>query len=271
MNHMETTLTTPTTVTELFGDLNGRFDDDGLLAAALPEPGLTALGARQVLGRRVTDAVASALDLDLGDLLLDGWTGLRELRAAAARTRETPGEPEEVPLAEHEITSTHHPAVELYVHDALVATLTLELEVTFTLQAVIAEVRDGSLVGVRAGEVEITAKLAAGDHDLGERHATCPVGMIVQLGAGVPLVGATGRTRATPGTGSRGRTGPAGGWWRALLGAVVVLLVLAAGGVATRVLDPSGSTAATAPAPSTAPVPPTTTAPLTTAPATPTP
>jgi hypothetical protein len=226
-----TTPTPPMTVAALLGDVRLGLDDGGLLSTALAGRTLTP-GARRTLGREIADAVTTLLDIDLGDVVLDGWTGLRELRAAARRSRDTSGQPEEVPLATHQITSTHHPAVELHADGVTLGSLTFDLEISLELRGVMAVVRDGALIGVRGGEAEIAVSLARTGHVLAERRLTCPVGGLLHLGRGVPLVGSR-HGDDSPGKQSSG----VGRWRRAAhraMGVVTVILVLAAGGFAAR-------------------------------------
>lgn len=169
------------TVADLFGDLRRTLDEHGAVADALPHhPGVT---------RRAADALTGLLDIDLGALVLDGWTQYRELRDAARRSLDRPDEDEEVALVDHRISSTHQPSIELYVGDALVGTVVFDLEVYADLHGVDAVVRAGDLVGVRGGDVDVGARLSSQSRVIAERTASYRTGVLLPLATGVPLVG----------------------------------------------------------------------------------
>lgn len=169
------------TVADLFGDLRRTLDEHGAVADALPHhPGVT---------RRAADALTGLLDINLGALVLDGWTQYRELRDAARRSLDRPDEDEEVALVDHRISSTHQPSIELYVGDALVGTVVFDLEVYADLHGVDAVVRAGDLVGVRGGDVDVGARLSSQSRVIAERTASYRTGVLLPLATGVPLVG----------------------------------------------------------------------------------
>src|SRR5829696_2304536 len=69
--------------------------------------------ARSAIGAEVTRAVDALLDLDLGGLLLAGWTKHKTLARAADQTRAAPGTSAVVSLLEHTVSSTHRPRIDL--------------------------------------------------------------------------------------------------------------------------------------------------------------
>ncbi|MEU9234377.1 hypothetical protein [Streptomyces subrutilus] len=104
--------------------------------------------------------IAGFLDLDLVALVAGGWAKHTALRDAARRTRQYPGSEEVVALATHAITSAHHPAVDVLVDGAPVATVDVGLTVVFRITALVAAVRDARLIAVRAGDCAVEAKLS---------------------------------------------------------------------------------------------------------------
>jgi hypothetical protein len=204
--------TTPTTVAALLGadpgDPGGPVDPEETLRQALRQANVATSALSQVGGlgppafalfdQRVAEALTGTLAIEIGGLVLAGWAKYVELLAAARRTRETPGHPEDVVLVDHEITSTHQPAVEVIVDGSPVITLVFEVTVSLQLRGVIAVVQDGLLVALRCGDVVAGARLALWDHPLLEREVRCVVGALVRLGAGVPLGVPTQRTAQHP-------------------------------------------------------------------------
>jgi hypothetical protein len=171
----------------MFDDLEGKLIECRELRDALRHlEGLPAAGA--LLGKSVVEAAVGLLDINLGDLVLDGWIKHNELLAAGRRTQRAPAQPEDVVLAEHQITSTHHPSVEVYIDNQRVATLTFDLEVSLDLLGVVAVVSAGKLIAFRVGDATIRAELSMSGRVLVKRAMRCRIGALVPLGNGVALV-----------------------------------------------------------------------------------
>jgi hypothetical protein len=141
-------------------------------------------------------AVQGLLEIDLADVLLGGWRKWTVLTAAARRTRDRPGVTEVVSLAEHTLTSTSEPSVDLLVGEVRVATVHLELTVELTLQALAATVRGGRLVALTGGSCEVAVALSIEQRTVASRKARVPLPLVVRLGEGVALLPAAGRSRA---------------------------------------------------------------------------
>ena len=89
--------------------------------AVLEHPGLREMRSRLALRTTIawpaiSDAFAqalhSALDVKVLDVLGSGWTKLIQLQAYLDRERYPPNDLYLLPLAQHTITSVHHPGVE---------------------------------------------------------------------------------------------------------------------------------------------------------------
>ena len=128
------------------------------------------------------------LDLDLGELVVDGWCQFADLTAAAKRTAAAPGSVEVVDLATHSITWTHNPQIDVLVNDARVATVHFELSITFKVKGLAATVRDGRLADFSSGGCEVAGTLAAEGRPLAQREAEFQLPLRVRLGDGIPLL-----------------------------------------------------------------------------------
>lgn len=177
--------------------------------AVLASAGHLGKEAFRLVDQRVAEALGGPLAIDVGVLVLDGWRKYRELVAASERTRDAPGQPEDVVLGDHEITSTHHPEVDVIVDGSLVSTLTFELTVSLELRGVIAIVEKGRLTTLRCGDVVAGARISLWDQELARGEVSCVVGMLVQLGDGVMLVPAA----PAPGPGPGPRAAASAPWW----------------------------------------------------------
>lgn len=157
--------------------------------------GLTG-AAVHILDDELAAVIHHLLDIDLGSLVTDAWKKAGELRAAAERSLAS-GE-ELVALATHRITSRHHPRVDIVIDGATRATLTLDLSIVLDIAEAVAVVRGGKLVGLRSGDCQATATLAAGREQLAEHTAHFDLGVLVRLTSALPLVNGAHQSSTAP-------------------------------------------------------------------------
>lgn len=144
--------------------------------------------ALRAVDREIATVTARLLDLRLEDALVSAWRSYGALTGAAERTFAVPGSEEVVVLATHRVMWTCEPHVDLLVDGARVATLDFELSVAFDLDGVVAVVRLGDLVGLRAGECTITATLALHGETLIQRQGRTTPAVVLPLDPPVPLL-----------------------------------------------------------------------------------
>lgn len=160
-------------------------DADGAIDRQLDQlpPGLHAAAHEEVL-----TIVSGVLEMRFVDVLVAGWRKWDVLAAAARRTLEAPGEREIVELADHEITSTHHPHVDVDVDGYRVAQIDVEISFAVRLHAVTAVVTGGRLSALRSGRADVDAKVAIEGVDVARQSRPVELPIEVSLGAGIPLV-----------------------------------------------------------------------------------
>jgi len=146
-------------------------------------PGLAA-----VVEREVAAEVGGLLSLDLLDLLSAGWSRYKALTEAARRTRDATKNEEVVAMATHQIASSHHPTVELFIDGKSVGTIEVDLDVTFDIAEVLAVVREGRLAEIRSGNCKVTATLQVEDIVVAERWHKFDLPGAVRLRQGVALI-----------------------------------------------------------------------------------
>lgn len=157
----------------------------GVLDTALA--GLSSATRNAAVGE-VSNAVSGLLSLDLADILLAGWRKHGALVAAARRTATAPDTQELVEMVTHTINWSDEPYVELFVDELRVATVRLHLTLDLDVQALVAAVARGRLVGVRSGRCIFRAALSAEEVRLAERTADIELPLVLPLGSGVPLL-----------------------------------------------------------------------------------
>lgn len=138
----------------------------------------------------VTRALAATFDRDLGDPILWAWRTHRDLKEAASATLAGNGPPEYVTLAEHEISSIHHPEVDITVDRWPPATITFDLTLRFTLEALLLTVQGGLLIGLSPGVCSVDVALSAHGFDF-SRSAKYALQELLTLHTGLRLLPAS--------------------------------------------------------------------------------
>ncbi|WP_458318283.1 hypothetical protein [Mycolicibacterium brisbanense] len=159
----------------------------GALAATVP--GLTSFPTplRNAVGRAVASGVSDLLGLSLGDLAVAGWNRYARLREAALRTVEAPTRSEFIEMVRHQIKSSHHPSVELFIDGRSVATIPISLDVVFEMKAVVAVVQKGELTAIEAGTCAVTVILDFAGAIIANKKRQFELSGAVRLRRGVPL------------------------------------------------------------------------------------
>ena len=117
----------------------------GLLATA-------SHAAQQVLDGKLLDGFTKLLQrLDLMSLVIEGWRSYTKLIDAARQSRATPDQPQKVVVSNHQITSTHHPTIEVIINETQRYTARLTVTITFDLRLVRAIVQNAELIAVESG------------------------------------------------------------------------------------------------------------------------
>ena len=158
---------------------------EGVLGASLA--GLSSATRNAAVGE-LSNVISGLLSLDLTDILVAGWRKHAALAAAARRTAATPGTHELVEVVTHTIRWSDEPYVELFVDGLRVATVRLQLTLDLDVQALVAAVAGGRLVGVRSGRCTVGAALSAEKLRLAQRTASIELPLVLSLGNGVPLL-----------------------------------------------------------------------------------
>jgi hypothetical protein len=119
----------------------------------------------------IAGTVGSLLNLNLADLLVEGWLTYQNLTAAARRTLESPASVELVQLVSHQVSVEQRPSIDVLVDGRRVATVELEVSVVFQVDAMLAAISAGKLTAVHAGRCQVTAALALQGSDIATKNA----------------------------------------------------------------------------------------------------
>jgi hypothetical protein len=146
--------------------------------------------ASRLLSAPVTHALTATFDRDLGEPILWAWRTHRDLQEAASATLAGSGSPEYVTLAKHEISSIHHPEVDVTVDRQAPVTITFDLTLLFMLEALRLTVQRGLLIGLSPGACSVEVTLGAHGFDF-KRSATYALQELVTLRTGLRLLPAS--------------------------------------------------------------------------------
>lgn len=145
-------------------------------------------GARAAARHEIAGAVGSLLNINLADLLVEGWQKYQDLKAAASRTLEKPGSVELVELVSHQVSVEQQPSIDVLVDGRRVATVEIELSVVFRVDGMLAAISAGKLTAVHAGRCQVTAALALQGSDLVTKSAEFELPGVFKLREGIRLL-----------------------------------------------------------------------------------
>jgi len=129
--------------------------------------------------------VTAVLDRQLSDLVLADWAASPAVIDGAARTRQEPGHPVFVPLADHTVVRSLVLPLDVRAHGAPIG-FALEADVELSLSGVILTLRDGVITAVGAGTWSAVGTLTGHGVELARRATGAqPLPGAVDLGAGV--------------------------------------------------------------------------------------
>ena len=131
---------------------------------------------RRAMTNTVAEKLKDALDVGIDQIMLSAWSQHRDLANDLERSRQLKGETILVPLADHTIRSTHHPAVEVMVNDRRVAAFKFNANLMMRIQQAVLKVEAGKVVGVESGAWHGVGQLKCGPVTLVE-HETKEFGL----------------------------------------------------------------------------------------------
>lgn len=108
----------------------------------------------------VAGAIPHLLDIDIGTILAAAWAGEGEIGRYTDSQRYPPGEVVHVELTPHVVTSEHHPAVDLLVHDQPYGQLGLTVSVTVQVEGAALTIADGRIQQAAIGACTATGRIA---------------------------------------------------------------------------------------------------------------
>jgi hypothetical protein len=166
---------------------------DAARAGPCAEQIRTALGRMPQTGKdavlgEVGQVAKEILEMDVSDVFARAWGRHQALRRAAAESLAHPDTEQLVDMVSHSVTIDHKPAVEIHLADLPVARVAIAVHLEVVVKGLVAVLRAGRLIAVRAGAGEATGRLSLGGELVTERKLTIDLPAVINLRSGFPLL-----------------------------------------------------------------------------------
>ena len=147
----------PLTIADIFLPVGSKFDIkaemDGRVISDLSEeikelPDV----AWSAFSEEIQFALGKALDINLLDVVAEGWSKLNKLRDYCGRKLEDEEKPFSVALAQHEVVSSHQPGVDVLLGEKVIARIVVDVELSLSLKGIVLSIRDDHIVAVASGK-----------------------------------------------------------------------------------------------------------------------
>ncbi|HEY2708537.1 MAG TPA: hypothetical protein VGI95_10830 [Caulobacteraceae bacterium] len=124
--------------------------------------------AMGVVGDKASEAVRSALDLDVFELIAQGWAKARELEAYADETKHPPGETSTLFLGKHDLSIEVHPEVTVLFGGLGKLTLRFTLELSVAIELAELTIVSQHITEIGKTQCSLSAVLKYGETALHE-------------------------------------------------------------------------------------------------------
>lgn len=147
----------PVTIADIFLPADGSFD----IKAELDGKVITDLSkeikqlpdvAWSAFSEEIEFALGKALDINLLDVVAEGWAKLKQLRDYCGRKPDDENKPFSVVLAQHDVVSSHQPGIDVLLGEKVIARIVVDVKLTLTLKGIVLSVRDDHIIAVASGK-----------------------------------------------------------------------------------------------------------------------
>ena len=167
--------------------LERSLDQAGVYRAAGHAVGVLSTVGREEIRSRLTEIAKDMLGARVGDTVFAGWQKKEELVGAAEATDGNPEKTVLVDLCSQRIMASDECSFDVVVDGTTVASFRFVVTLVFDIDAMLAIVRGGRLVGLRGGNCDIQAELAVNGRKLAEHRRQIELNKVIPLGSGIPL------------------------------------------------------------------------------------
>jgi hypothetical protein len=138
---------------------------DTALKSELTQQGANALPsyALHIIGSEATDAIRDTLNVNVFELLAEGWSIAHELHEYTDPHLHLPTERSVVFLGEHSLTTTAYPLLTVRVGEVSYPAIRLNLELTGKFRTAALIIQNGHITGLETGDCSVRAQLSCGN------------------------------------------------------------------------------------------------------------
>lgn len=139
----------------------------------------------------IVNKVSGLLDMGLAEIMVAAWNKYELLADCLDEEKYSPEESVLVTLAEHSLSSEHHPAVEVLVNDQSAAELRFAIRLTLHLQGAVLKIQDKKIREIRLGEVGGDGSIKCGEFEIAKRQfdsTTLPGSISLNPGLTIPEI-----------------------------------------------------------------------------------
>lgn len=167
-------------------DLSQRLRDADALKEAVSLAASVGLAVWDVAYGELASIADEILGLDVAEALLSCWSKSKELVDAGTATRGTDIR-QVVPLVTRDAQFIKHPTVDVVLHRKRLGSVTFDLTVALSVDALTGTVRDGALVELTSGQCKATVTLTLGRTVLATGSRAIEAYLKTGLGNGIAL------------------------------------------------------------------------------------
>jgi hypothetical protein len=140
------------------------------------------------LVKGIGDKVGELFDVDIGWLLVTGWSKYRELREYADATKHPPDESNLVPLGTHTLNIAYSPYMEILYNGQPFGKVAFDITLSFDLEGFVLTIQNGKIKKIHTGSCKAKGKIEYKDHTLAEKPLTqISLPGTIELGEGISL------------------------------------------------------------------------------------
>lgn len=136
----------------------------------------------------IADKAKELFDVDLGWLLVTGWSKYQELREYADPKKYPPDESKLVPLGKHTLNVAYSPYLEVLYNGQPFGKLAFDVTLSFELEGFVLTIQNGRIKRVHTGNCKAKGKIEYKDYKLAEKALTqVSLPGTIELGEGISL------------------------------------------------------------------------------------
>jgi len=141
------------------------------------------------IGESITDALKTALDVRIVDILARAWNTRRDLVPYLDRAKYPPDQIIDHTLTKHEIRSTHKPRIQIMLdHSPLGPEIEFEIAIALNVDSAILRVKNARIMFARLGRITGTGTVKCEGAALFSRSTKAvALPLTIAFGAGIPI------------------------------------------------------------------------------------